>query len=208
MIENIIKCTVREEQSTWDKSLDFVMMAYCTTPQTSYRVHTQYVGACGLLFYLCWGTSKFDGRWIFQKQCNVSVIYWHKPTAMQTLSSGWTDAYVLIEKLSVFDYKIQLNPTGYSKVVHVDQLILDPCHQDRANWVKDNLACQIDETVIDVSTDLIVSQQTKVGVSIACQTSDTDPIVVSNDKVDPTIIVRRSSRQKRKPHHLIYYLQI
>ncbi len=34
-IENIIKCTVREEQSTWDKSLDLVMMAYHATPQKS-----------------------------------------------------------------------------------------------------------------------------------------------------------------------------
>ncbi len=35
MIENIIKFTVREERSTWDKSLDLVMMAYRATPQTS-----------------------------------------------------------------------------------------------------------------------------------------------------------------------------
>ncbi len=34
-IENIIKCTVREELSTLDKSLDLVMMAYHATPQTS-----------------------------------------------------------------------------------------------------------------------------------------------------------------------------
>ncbi len=34
-IENIIKCTVREERSTWDKSLDLVMMAYRPTPETS-----------------------------------------------------------------------------------------------------------------------------------------------------------------------------
>ncbi len=34
-IENIIKCTVREEQSTWDKSLDLVVMAYRATPQIS-----------------------------------------------------------------------------------------------------------------------------------------------------------------------------
>ncbi len=35
-IENIIKCTtVRDEQSTSDKSLDVVMMAYRATPQTS-----------------------------------------------------------------------------------------------------------------------------------------------------------------------------
>ncbi len=35
-IENIIKCTtVRDEQSTSDKSLDVVMMAYQAAPQTS-----------------------------------------------------------------------------------------------------------------------------------------------------------------------------
>ncbi len=34
-IENIIKCAVRDERSTWDKSLHFVMMAYHATPQTS-----------------------------------------------------------------------------------------------------------------------------------------------------------------------------
>ncbi len=115
------------------------------------------------------------------------VIYWHKPTAMLTLSSDWTGPYVVIGKVSVIDYRIQLNPTGPSKVVHFDQLILDPCHQNRTNWVRDGLALQIDERVIDVGTDLIVSQQTTVGVSIACQTSDTVPIVVSNDKVTPTI---------------------
>ncbi len=61
------------------------------------------------------------------------VIYWHKLTAMQTLSSGWTGPYVVSENVSVVDYRIQLNPTGSSKVVYVDQLIIDPCHQDRAN---------------------------------------------------------------------------
>ncbi len=35
MIENIIKCTVREERSTWDKSLYLVMMAYHAIPQTT-----------------------------------------------------------------------------------------------------------------------------------------------------------------------------
>ncbi len=126
------------------------------------------------------------------------VIYWHKPTAMQTLYSGWTGPYVVIEKVSVVDNRIQLNPTGPSKVEHVDQLILDPCHQDRANSVRDELALQINEWVIDVGTDTIISQQTTVGVSIACQTSDKDPIVVSNNKVALTIIVRWSSRRKLK----------
>ncbi len=34
-IENIIKCTMREDRATWDKLLDLVMMAYHATPQTS-----------------------------------------------------------------------------------------------------------------------------------------------------------------------------
>ncbi len=126
---------------------------------------------------------------------------------MQTLSSGWTSPFVVTEKVSVVDYRIQLNPIGHSKVVHIDEIILDPCHQDRVNCVRDEIAHH-DEKVIDVGTDPIESQQTTVGVSIACQTFDTDPIVVSNDKTAPTIIVRRSSKQKRKPCHLIYYLQI
>ncbi len=36
--------------------------------------------------------------------------------------------FVVTEKVSVVDYRIQLNPTRPSKVVHVDQLILDPCN--------------------------------------------------------------------------------
>ncbi len=86
---------------------------------------------------------------------------------MQTLSSGWTGPFLVTEKVSVVNYRIQLNLTGPSKVVHVDQLILDPCHQDRANWFRDKLARQIDEKVIDVGTDPIVSQQKTVGVSMS-----------------------------------------
>ncbi len=68
------------------------------------------------------------------------VIYWHKPTAMQTLSSGWTCPFVVTYKVCVVNYRIQLNLTGPSKVVHVYQLILDRCHQDMANSVGDELA--------------------------------------------------------------------
>ncbi len=129
------------------------------------------------------------------------VIYWHKPTAMQTLSSGWTGPFVVTEKVSVVDYRIQMNPTRPSRVVQVDQLIIDPCHQDRANWVRDELPRHIEELVINVGTDPIESQMMKVGVSIACQTTDTDPIVVVNDNIAPTSIGRKSSRPKRKPSH-------
>ncbi len=64
------------------------------------------------------------------------VMYWHKPNAMQTLSIDWTVPDVVIEKVSVVDYRIHLTLTGPSKLVHVDQLFLDPCHQDMANWRK------------------------------------------------------------------------
>ncbi len=118
---------------------------------------------------------------------------------MQTLSSGWTGPFVVTEKVSVVDYRIQLHSEGPSKVVDIDQLILDPCHQDRAKWIRDELAHKTDEGVVNIGTDSIRPQQTTVGVSIACQTSDTNPVVVSNDKATPTTIIPRSSRRKRKP---------
>ncbi len=123
----------------------------------------------------------------------------HKLTAMQTLSSSWTGPYVVIEKFSVIDYRIQLNARGPSKVVDVDQLILDTCHQDSANWVRDEHVCQINEWAFDVGIDPIVSQQTTLGVIIACQTSDTDLFGGSNDKVAPTIIICGSLRRKENP---------
>ncbi len=243
-IENIIKCTMREDRTTWDKSLDFVMMAYHATPQTStgvtpnmlvtgketdmpvdliygslnsrrklhnYDCYCNYVEDLRNLMVdayfktrTCLGNRANRQKMYYDRETTPHhfkkgdwVIYWHKPTAMQTLSSGWTGPFVVTEKVSVVDYRIQLNPIGPSKVVHVDQLIRNPCHQDRANWVRDELDRQIDEKVIDVGTDPIISQ-----------TSDTDPIVVSNDKVATIIIVHRSLRRKRKPHRFIYYLQI
>ncbi len=101
-----------------------------------------------------------------------------------------------------------MHPDGPLKVLHVDQLNLDLCHQDRANWIRNQLARNVDDMVVIVGTDTIRPQQTTVGVNIACQTSDTDRIIVSNDKVATTIVVCRSSRRKQKPHHLVYYLQI
>ncbi len=80
---------------------------------------------------------------------------------MQTLSSRQTCPFVVTEKVSIVNYRIQLNLPGPSKVVHVDQLILDPCHQERANWVRDELPRQ-EEKLIDVGTDPIVLQQTTV----------------------------------------------
>ncbi len=35
LLENIIKCTLREDRIKWDKSIDLVMMAHRSTPQTS-----------------------------------------------------------------------------------------------------------------------------------------------------------------------------
>ncbi len=247
-IENIIKCTVREDRINWDKSLDLAMMAYSSTPQTSTgftpnmlvtgketnmpvdliygspnsgrRLHN-YDCYCNYVEDLrnslidayfrtrtCLGEAANRQQMYYDKKKEDWVIYWHKPTAMQTLSSGWTGPFVVTEKASVVDYSIQMNPTGPSKVVHVDQLILDPCHQHRANWVREELARHIEEWVIDVGTDPIESRMTTVGVSIACQISDTDPIVDANDNIAPMSTVRRSSRPKKKPSRFFYYLQI
>ncbi len=191
-IENIIKCTVREDQINCDKSLDLVMMAYRSTPQTSigftpnmlvtgketnmpvdliygspnsrrrlqnYDCYCNYVedfrNSMDDAYFrtrTCLGEAANRQNMYYDRDTTPRhfnngdwVIYWHNPTAMQTLSSGWTCQFVLTEKVSIVDYRIQLNQTVPSKVVHVDQLILDPCHQYRANWVKDELARQIDE---------------------------------------------------------------
>ncbi len=120
---------------------------------------------------------------------------------MQTLSSGWTGPLIVAEKVSVVDYRIQLHPERSSEVVHVDQLILDPCYQERTNWIRDMLACKMDDNVVNVGTDPIRPQQMTVGISIACQTSDTDPIIISNDKVTQV-------REEKKILHLVYYIQI
>ncbi len=254
-IENIIKCTVREERSILDKSQDLVMVAYHATPQTStgFTRNMLVIGKEMNMPVVLIDGSLNSGRQLHNYECYCSyveelrnlmvdayfrmrkclgdagtrqkmyhdsdtvphhikkidwIIYWHKPTAMQTLSSGWTGPFVVIEKVSVVDYRIQLNPTGHSKVINIDQLILDPRHQDRANCVREELAHQIEEREIDVGTDLIISQQTTVGIRIACQTSDTDPIIVSNDTVAPILIVCMSSKRKQKPHLIVYYLQI
>ncbi len=114
------------------------------------------------------------------------------PQLCKLLSSGWTGPFIVAEKVSVVDYRIRLHPDGSSKVVHVNQLILDPCHQDSTNWIRDELAPKIMD---DKGTDPALT----VGTSIVCQTSDTDYIVVSNDKADPTIIVVGVSDKKASP---------
>ncbi len=157
-IENIIKCTVREERTTWDKSLDLVMMSYRATPQisTGFTPNTLVTGKetnmpIDLIYgspnsrrklhnYDCYCSYVEDLRnsmvdaYFKTKTClgDVAnrqkmyydrdttphhfkkgdwVIYWHKPTAMQTLSSGWTGPFVVTGKVSVVDYRIQLNLT-------------------------------------------------------------------------------------------------
>ncbi len=199
MIENIIKCTVRDERNTWDKSLDLVIMAYCATPQTSTgftpnmlvtgketnmpvdliygtpksRIHlTKYECFCSYVEELqnllvdayfrtrnCLGDAAVRQRMYYDRDTVPRhfkkgdwVIYSHKPTAMQTLSSGWTSPFIMTEKVSEVDYRIQLHPEGPSKVVHVNQLILDPYHKDRANRIRDELARKPDERVVNVGT--------------------------------------------------------
>ncbi len=95
---------------------------------------------------------------------------------MQTLLSGWTSSIVVTEKVSVVDYAIQLRPEGSSKVIHVDQLILDLCHQDRTNWIRDELARKMDDKVVNVGTDPIRPQQITVGVKPLTQIPSSSPM--------------------------------
>ncbi len=68
------------------------------------------------------------------------VLYWNKPKQLQTSSCGWTGPYFMVEKVSPFDYMIQLAPDGKKTMVHCDELQMEPCNQDRPNWIKDELA--------------------------------------------------------------------
>ncbi len=86
------------------------------------------------------------------------VLYWNKPKSLQTLYSGWTGPFVVVEKVPPVDYTIQFAPDAKKKTVHYGELQLDPCDQDRPNWVKDKLMYhQLQNTV---STDRVVPAPT------------------------------------------------
>ncbi len=150
---NIIKCTVRDERNTRDKSLDLAMIAYQATSQTStgftpnmlvtgkeinmpvdliygtlnrrihlknYECFCSYVGELRKLLVnayfrtrKCLGDAAVRQKMYYERDTTPHhfkkgdlVIYWHKPTAMQTLSIGWTSPFVVTQKVSVVDYRI------------------------------------------------------------------------------------------------------
>ncbi len=43
------------------------------------------------------------------------VLYWNKPKSLQTLSSGWTGPFIMVEKVTPVDYTIQFPPDGKRK---------------------------------------------------------------------------------------------
>ncbi len=93
-------------------------------------------------------------------------------------------------------------------MVHVDQLWLGPCHQDRTNWIRDEMAHRDEENVANRRPDHLLPQFVIVGSSVACQTCDMEPIVTSDNNKTPKVTVRRSSRRKQRPIRLVYYRQI
>ncbi len=44
------------------------------------------------------------------------VLYWNKPKSLQTLSSGWTEPFIMVEKVSLVDYTIQFAYDGKKKM--------------------------------------------------------------------------------------------
>ncbi len=107
----------------------------------------------------------------------------HKPTTLQTLSNGWKCLLAVTEQVSVVHYRIQLKPEASLKVVHVDQLWLHPCHKDRTIWVRDELAHLKDvNNVVDRGTSPNHIEKVTVGVNIAHQNADTEPIITRSTK--------------------------
>ncbi len=75
-------------------------------------------------------------------------------------------------------------------MVHVDQLWLDTCLQDRTNWVRDEIITLKDvNNVVNRGTSLNLTEKVTVGVSIECQTVDTEPIVFRRNKNTPRVTV-------------------
>ena len=109
------------------------------------------------------------------------VLYWNKPKSLKTLSCGWTGPYVVVKKLNFVDYLIKFSPDGKEKVVHCDDLQLDPCDQSRNNWIRDQIARQEDQ------------DQDRIGIdnNKSIEIPDTSGPEVSN-------VVDSSSTQRKK----------
>ena len=62
-------------------------------------------------------------------------MYYHKPTSLMTLSTGWVGPYVVTSKLNAVDYEIRDSPGGKPLHVHVDFLM--ECRPNRGvpNWM-------------------------------------------------------------------------
>ena len=67
------------------------------------------------------------------------VLFWHKVAAKQTLHSGWTGPWVVVEKLGPVDYWIRQNESDPGRVAHCDDLQTD-IYPERENWVRLELA--------------------------------------------------------------------
>ncbi len=87
------------------------------------------------------------------------VLYWNKAKSLQALSSGWTGPFIMVEKVTTVDNTIQFARDSKKKTVHYDELQMDPCDQDKPNWVKDEFSRRLiqDSTV---STDRVVLAHT------------------------------------------------
>jgi len=67
------------------------------------------------------------------------VLHYHKPSGAQTLNSGWTGPWVVVQKLSEVNYIIRQNRFDKEKVAHCDEMQPD-IYPNRGNWIRDELA--------------------------------------------------------------------
>ncbi len=63
------------------------------------------------------------------------VMYYHKPTALLTLNSGWTGPFVVIRKFNSVDYEITADPSSPIISTHIDYLRDCPPNEGKPNWI-------------------------------------------------------------------------
>jgi hypothetical protein len=64
------------------------------------------------------------------------VLYWHKPTAQKSLSSGWTGPYLVVRKVNDFTFTIMRDEYSAPTNVHGDFLYLDANHNRPCTWLE------------------------------------------------------------------------
>ncbi len=128
---------------------------------------------------------------LLQDSLNLAIGFFigtNKNHYRHCLVVAWTGPFIVVEKVTPVDYTIHFAPDGKKKTVHSDELQMDPCNQDRPNWIKDKLA-RPQLQYATVSTDRVVPAQTSPKLPTS---------IVPPGKGTPTIVDTSSGLQGPK----------